>query len=235
MDLNGKKALITGASSGLGRLLAIELAKRGSKVTVHGRSRERVESVVKELEGSGHGSIVCDFNNSVEVIKAMKDVNELDILINCSGMWQEGNTVDINPEDIPLLVSANLTGTLLATRLLLPALLKSDFSQIVNVSSVAGVEIPSGYFHTVYTSLKWGVAAFSEALAKEFDDENIRVMGYYPGGMETDFFKKVGMDYMKHEPWMFDPKESVDAIMFMLTRSKKVSVKRMDLINHLQL
>ena len=59
-------------------------------------------------------------------------------------------------------------------------------------------------------------------------------MGYYPGGMETELFKKAGIGYKKHEPWMFDPQESVDAILFMLTRDPKLNIKRLDLINHLQ-
>ena len=62
----------------------------------------------------------------------------------------------------------------------------------------------------------------------------MRVMWFYPGGMESPLFKKAGNEYQDHEPWMFDPQESVDAIMFMLSRNKKVNVKRMDLINHLQ-
>jgi short-subunit dehydrogenase len=60
-------------------------------------------------------------------------------------------------------------------------------------------------------------------------------MGYYPGGMETKLFKKAGNDYKEHEPWMFDPQESVEAIIFMLTRNKKINVKRMDLINQLEI
>jgi hypothetical protein len=59
-------------------------------------------------------------------------------------------------------------------------------------------------------------------------------MGYYPGGMETKLFKKAGIPYKTHEPWMFDPQESVEAIIFMLTRDPKLNIKRMDLINHLQ-
>lgn len=76
--------------------------------------------------------------------------------------------------------------------------------------------------------------AFSEALAKEFDNKNLRVMGYYPGGMATNFFKKANMPYKQVEPWMFDPQESVDAMIFMLTRNPKINIKRLDLINHLQ-
>jgi meso-butanediol dehydrogenase/(S,S)-butanediol dehydrogenase/diacetyl reductase len=112
-------------------------------------------------------------------------------------------------------------------------LLQSDFAQIINVSSVAGVEIPQDYYHVIYSAAKFGMQGFSEALAKEFFNKNLRVTGFYPGGMETNLFTKAGMDYKKHEPWMFNPQESVDAILFALKQDKKVSIKRMDLINQM--
>lgn len=74
---------------------------------------------------------------------------------------------------------------------------------------------------------------FSEATAKEFEGKNLRVMGYYPGGMGTKLFFKAGESYKDNEPWMFDPEESVEAIIFMLTRNEKVNIKRLDLINQL--
>ena len=122
---------------------------------------------------------------------------------------------------------------MLITRALLPAMLKSPYSQILNTSSIAGVTLPEGYYHTIYTATKWGLQAFTEAMAKEYEGKNLRIMGYYPGGMNTKLFVKGGINYKENEPWMFDPQESVEAIIFMLTRNPKVSLKRMDLINHL--
>lgn len=158
----------------------------------------------------------------------------MDILINNAGIWEEGDTLDITPERIIELTHVNLLAPLLISRTLLPVLLKAEFGQIFNTVSIAGVEIPAGYYHTVYSAVKIGLQGFTEAMAKEFFNKNLRVMGYYPGGMETKFFEKAGMDYKPHEPWMFDTQESVEAIIFMLTRNPKVSVKRMDLINQLE-
>jgi short-subunit dehydrogenase len=123
---------------------------------------------------------------------------------------------------------------MLVTRSLLPIIQKSDFGQILNVVSVSGIEIPFDYYHTIYSATKFGLQGFSEALAKEFENKSLRIMGYYPGGMSTKLFKKAGQDYKDNEPWMFDPKESVEAMIFMLTRNPKINIKRMDLINHLQ-
>jgi len=237
MDLRGKKVLVTGSTDGLGKLLTLNLAEHGASVIVHGRNQTKANAIIEELTKrfpNNHSSIICDFNKPESVTKVFNDIEKLDILINNAGLWAEGNTSDISPERIIELTNVNLLSYLLVTRVLLPTLKKSDFGQILNVSSIAGVEIPQNYSHTIYSATKFGVQAFSESLAKEFENTNLRVMGYYPGGMETDLFKKAGVNYKRSEPWMFDPQESVDAIIFMLTRNKKVNVKRMDLINHIQ-
>jgi short-subunit dehydrogenase len=236
ITLKNKRILVTGSTDGLGRLLAIELAKKGSNLIIHGKSQEKVSKVLEELKtiGGKHAGIVCDFNYPDKVCASFNNIKDLDILINNAGVWLEGETVEASPEKIIELINVNLASYLLVTRSLLPILLKSEFGQVLNVVSVAGIEIPSGFFHTIYTATKYGLQGFSEAIEKEFDNKTLRIMGFYPGGMETDIFKKSGNNYKKHEAWMFDPMESVEAIEFMLTRSPKVNIKRLDLINHLQ-
>lgn len=236
--LAGKKVLVTGSTDGLGRKIALELARREADVTVHGRDNQKTDSVLGELRnihpGGKYEAIVCDLNKPDSIELAFPGVKSLDILINNAGIWQEGNTIEVSQKRIIEIVNVNLGAPLLITRALLPILQKSKFGQILNVVSIAGVEIPAAYYHTIYSATKFGLQAFSEALEKEYDNKQLRIMGYYPGGMETNLFKKAGNDYQKHEPWMFDPQESVEAIMFMLTRDPKLNVKRMDLINHLQ-
>ncbi|OGG36711.1 hypothetical protein A2110_00025 [Candidatus Jorgensenbacteria bacterium GWA1_54_12] len=232
MDLKDKKALITGSTDGLGKLLAATLVRKGTQVIIHGRNKEKVENSVKETGASA--GVVCDFNVPDGVVGAFSGMGDLDILVNNAGVWLEGNTVDAPPEKILELVNVNLASHLLVTRTLLPKLQKAGFGQILNIVSIAGVEIPSGFYHTIYSAVKFGMQGFTEAMVKEFDNKNLRVMGFYPGGMETKIFEKAGDKYLDHEPWMFDPKESVEAIIFMLTRDEKVNIKRLDLINHLQ-
>lgn len=237
-DLKNKTILVTGSTDGLGRLLTLQLASLGANVIVHGRSSEKTEKVVKELqEISSEGifsAITCDLNKPETIIEGFADIKQLDILVNNAGVWQEGNTVEVDPQKIIEVANVNLTAPMLITRTLLPILLKSPYSQILNTSSIAGVTLPEGYYHTIYTATKWGLQAFTEAMAKEYDGKNLRVMGYYPGGMNTKLFVKGGIDYKENESWMFDPQESVEAIIFMLTRNPKISLKRMDLINHLE-
>ncbi len=236
-DLKNKTVLITGSTDGLGRLLSLQLAREGANVIVHGRSPEKTESVLTELQAINpqgtFSSIVCDLSKPETIVEAFTGIKQLDILVNNAGIWQEGNTVEEAPERIIEVTNVNLSSPMVLTRVLLPTLLDSPYSQILNTSSIAGVTLPEGYYHTIYTATKWGLQAFTEAMAKEYDGKNLRVMGYYPGGMNTKLFVKGGIDYKENEPWMFDPQESVEAIIFMLTRNPKVSLKRMDLINHL--
>lgn len=238
LNLLGKKVLITGSTDGLGKLLAIELAKQGCQLVIHGRNVEKARAVIDELSrfnpNISHEMVICDLSKPETIAQKFVGIEKLDILINNAGLWAEGATENISAERIIELVNVNLTSYLLVTRLMLPILQKAKFGQLLNVSSIAGVEIPVGYSHTIYSATKFGVQAFSEALAKEFEDKNLRCMGYYPGGMKTDLFQKAGLNYKTDEPWMFDPQESVEAVIFMLTRDKKVNLKRMDLINHLQ-
>lgn len=232
MELKNKIILITGSTDGLGKQLAKALVDLECKVIIHGRNKEKVDNVVKEI-GAIDG-IVCDFNKPETVENAFSEVERLDVLVNNAGTWLESDTINAPVERIIELVNTNLSSQLLATRILLPNLQKSEFGQILNTVSVAGIELPVGYYHTIYTATKYGMQGFSEALAKEFEDKNLRVMGFYPGGMETKIFEKGGDNYKDHEPWMFEVKESVETIIFMLTRNPKVNIKRLDLINHLQ-
>ncbi len=238
MSLSGKQILITGSTDGLGKHTSLALAKHGAHLVLHGRNEEKLTATINEVRSINSlvnvQGVLCDLNNPQEVAESFSKISELDILINNAGVWLEGDTIDATPEKIIELTNVNLLAPLLITRTVLPLLLKSEFAQVLNVVSIAGVEVPMGYYHTIYSAVKFGLQGYSETMAKEFFNKNIRVMGYYPGGMETNLFKKAGHDYKEHETWMFNPEESVEAITFMLTRNKKVSVKRMDLINQLE-
>jgi uncharacterized protein len=236
LNIQNKVILITGSTDGLGKLLALELSKLGADVIIHGKDQSKINNVIKEIKsvtGKQSTYINCDFNKPENIKTDFGVIKRLDILINNAGIWEEGNTIDATHEKIISIVNTNLASYLLVTRTLLPILSRSDFGQILNVVSVAGYEVPTDFFHTYYSATKYGLQGFSEALDKEYTNKNVRIMGFYPGGMETDLFRKAGLEYKIHESWMFDPKESVEAIIFMLTRNKKISVKRLDLINHL--
>lgn len=233
LDLKNKRILITGSSDGLGKELAIAMSKLGAKIILHGRNEEKVKKVFKTLEGNDHSYIISDFNNPEKIAEKFASIKELDVLVNNTGTWDERPTLEIEPEKIIEMVNVNTASYLLVSRVLLPVLLQSKYAQILNTISVAGFELPEGYAHTTYTATKYALQGYSEALQKEFKGKNLRVMGFYPGGMNTNIFNRAGNDYSDRELWMFDVMESVEAIIFMLTRNEKICIKRMDLVNHL--
>lgn len=235
LDLKNKIILITGSTDGLGKNLAIELSKLGAKIIIHGKNEQKAQAALGLLSGDGHSSLIADFKNPETIKNVFSQVQSLDILVNNTGVWDENPTLEIDPDKIVEMITVNTTSYLLASRILLPVLLKSDYAQILNTVSVAGYEMPSGYSHTTYTASKYALNGYSEAMAKEFSNKNLRVMAFYPGGMNTNIFKSAGQDYTDHEPWMFDVMESVEAMIFMLTRNKKISIKRLDLINQLEI
>ena len=169
-ELINKTALVTGSTDGLGRLIALELAQKGVNVIIHGKNEKKLAEVLKELksinENKEHDFVFCDLNHPETVKEAFSHIKDLDILINNAGLWAEGNTIDISHERIMELVNVNLASYLLVTRTLLPKLHEAEFSQLLNVVSVAGYEVPSQYFHTIYSATKYGLQGFSEAMAK---------------------------------------------------------------------
>lgn len=240
MDQNfqNKAILITGSTDGLGKLTAIELAKLDANIIIHGRNQDKINSALEEVRkinpNGKHDFVLCDFTKPETIDEAFDKLTNLDILINNAGVWAEGATIDLKSKDIINLVNTNTTSTLVLTNKLLPLIMKSEFGQILNIVSIAGIEIPTDYFHTFYTASKFALQGFTESLIKEFDNSNVRIMGIYPGGMSTSIFDKFKNDYSRNEDWMFNPSETVDAIIFMLSRNKKVNLKRIDIFNHIQ-
>jgi len=173
INLEHKNILITGSQDGLGRLLAIELSKQKANIILHGRSERKLKSVPLDIASNQkHSYIICDLNKPETIKESFSKIEKLDILINNAGIWQEGNTIDVSPDRILELVNVNLASYLTVFRSVLPKLLKSEYAQLLNVISTAGYEVPSDYYHTIYSATKYGLQGFSEATAKEFEGKN---------------------------------------------------------------
>lgn len=193
-SLKGKVILITGASSGFGEEAARLFAKEGCHVVLAARRVERLQTIVTEIQSAGGEAfaIPIDVNQRAEIDRMVQIVleryNKVDILFNNAGFGGVDWFENLKPErHIEALVRVNLTGTMLVTHAVLPAMLARRQGHIINMSSVAGL-IASPLI-TTYAASKYGVRAFTDALRREVSPFGIKVSGIYPGPATTEFGK----------------------------------------------
>src|SRR5450759_2973599 len=191
-QLNGKVALVTGASSGVGRALSVALAKAGASVLLVARREEKLREAVETIarEGGDSAYHVAD----VRVVPALYDLvdvalarfKKLDILVNNAGLGYRAPLPDLKRSEIAEMIETDLNAAIYLTQAALPALARSAPSDVVNVASIAGLE--SFAEGTVYCAAKAGLVAFSRALALEVKPAGIRVTTLCAGSIDTPFF-----------------------------------------------
>lgn len=191
-DIQGKTVIITGASSGIGEETARLLAAQGAKVGLAARRKDRLDTLVKEIEEAGGQAIaieadVTDKNVCRDVVSQLHDTwGTIDILINNAGVMLVGPALDAPIEEWERMVDLNVMGLLYMTHAVLPIMRQQKSGHIVNISSVAGRTTRSG--SAVYNLTKWGVNAFTEALRQELTEGkmNIRTTLIEPGAVATE-------------------------------------------------
>ncbi len=192
--LGGKVALVTGASSGLGRAFALALAAEGAKVFLVARREENLREVAREIADAGGEAAYHVLD--VRVVPALYDVvdvllarfRQLDILINNAGLGYRAPLLEIKRSEIAAMLETDLAAAIYLTQACLNALLRSAPSDIVNISSIAGLE---GFAEgTVHCAAKAGLVGFTRALAAELKPANIRVTAICPGSVDTEFFER---------------------------------------------
>ncbi|MGC9140912.1 MAG: 3-oxoacyl-[acyl-carrier-protein] reductase [Caldimicrobium sp.] len=194
--LEGKVALVTGASRGIGRAIAIELAKAGAEVIVNYLgSEEKAKEVVKEIESMGKRAHLSrfDVSNSEEVKKAIKELEEklgtIHILVNNAGITRDALFLRLKEEDWEIVLRINLFSAFYVTQAVLPMMLKARWGRIINISSVVAFTGNPGQVN--YASAKAGLIGFTKALALEVAGRNITVNAIAPGYIETDMTEKL--------------------------------------------
>lgn len=219
---SNSKILITGASDGIGRSFALQLAKLGCSLILLGRNEEKLLKVRTEINRGNIYTYAFDltdaaaFEKNIEQI--IKDHADISVLINNAGVWQKQQDLDSIPDEvIEQIIHTNLTAPVLLTRKLLPGLRKQPQAAIINVVSRSGVVAQKG--RTVYSATKWGMRGFTDVLKEDLKDSKVRVAGIYQSGVNTNMFAKTGdevaLDKYTH------PDDLADIIVFMLTRPEK--------------
>jgi short-subunit dehydrogenase len=202
MHVKGTRAIVTGASSGIGRAIAASLAKRGAVVTLAARRGEVLAEVVAEIAGRFPdappvAAVRCDVSHPKEVAWLVGSVVErlgsVDLLVNNAGISVFGETERTSVDDFRDVMEVNFYGALHCMREALPFMLGQERGLIVNVATVAALH--GAPYLAAYSASKAALVALSQSLRAELDGSGVRVMLVYPGYTETEIFereKKVG-------------------------------------------
>ena len=195
MKLEGKVAIVTGATSGMGRATAVLFAKEGAKVVVTGRNEERAQAVVDEIKGNGGEAIYVIVDASkVEDCKKIFDATieafgTVDILVNNAGMLSMSPLLEVSIEEWNKVFAVNVTSALYLTQLCAPVMKEKGKGVIVNVASVASYAAHHGF--AAYISSKHAMAGLSKSMAWELGPE-IRVNAIAPGAIHTAMVDSIG-------------------------------------------
>ena len=191
MLLDGKVALVTGASRGIGRAVALKLASEGAKVAInYAGSQGKAEEVKAEIEKLGGEAILVQANvadsAAVEemVAKVVEAFGTIDILVNNAGITRDGLLARMKDEDFEAVVDTNLKGVFYCTKAVAKLMMKKRSGRIVNMASVVGLTGNAG--QTNYAASKAGVIGFSKSAAKELASRGITVNMVAPGFIATD-------------------------------------------------
>lgn len=205
--LQDKVAIVTGASRGIGRAIAIELASQGAIAVVnYANSSAAAEAVVTEITAAGGQAIAiqADVSKSAQVDALVKSVMEkfsrVDILVNNAGITRDNLLLRLKTEDWQAVIDLNLTGVFLCTRAISKIMLKQRSGRIINITSVAGLMGNPGQSN--YSAAKAGVIGFTKSVAKELATRGITVNAVAPGFIATDMTSDLNNpeDILKYIP-----------------------------------
>src|SRR5262245_7431136 len=230
-SLNGKVAIVTGGSRGIGLAIARALVSEGVNVTITGRSEAHLSAARPTIEAAGHGAVealqadVRQFDAVRRVVDATAArFGGLDILINNAGVGLFGGVASMSPSEWSEVIDTNLTGVFNATHAALPHMQRRRGGFIINISSLAGKNpFADG---AAYCASKAGLNAFSEALMQEVRYDNIRVSYVLPGSVSTAFSSG---DSASGADWKIAPEEVADVVVNLLRHDPRSLPSRVEL------
>ncbi|HBQ20966.1 MAG: 3-oxoacyl-[acyl-carrier-protein] reductase [Deltaproteobacteria bacterium GWA2_38_16] len=203
MSFENKIALVTGASRGIGRSIALELAKAGATVCVNfQKNSEKAEGVLQELKHiSSKPHCLSQFNTSSleetekEIAKCIAEHGKIDILVNNAGITKDGLLLRMKESDWDEVIATNLKGIFNCSKVVAKSMLKHRQGRIINITSYSGEAGNPGQSN--YSASKAGVIGFTKSLAKELGSRSITVNAVSPGFIQTDMTSQIEGEYQK--------------------------------------
>jgi 3-oxoacyl-[acyl-carrier protein] reductase len=180
-SLDGKLALVTGASKGIGRAIAAELARAGADVVVGYRSgREEAEALASEIGGR---AVQADVSTADDAKRLVEEAGDVDVLVNNAGLTRDGLLARMSDDDWRTVIETNLSSVFYTCRAVTRPMMKKRRGSIVNISSIVGVH--GNWGQTNYAASKAGIIGFTKSLARELGSRNIRANVVAPGYVKT--------------------------------------------------
>tara|TARA_B100001057_G_scaffold17929_1_gene16579 strand:+ start:336 stop:1073 length:738 start_codon:yes stop_codon:yes gene_type:complete len=195
IDLKGKKVLVTGASGGIGKAIALELSTIGADLCLTGRNKLELENLQKIIGGNCQ-IIISDLSNSEGinnlVDQAQEIMGQIDILVNNAGITKDNLFMRMSEEDWNEVININLNSIFKLTKQLIKGMIKRRYGRIINITSVIGVAGGAGQSN--YSASKAGIIAMSKSLAQEVGSRSVTVNSIAPGFIETNMTAELSDD-----------------------------------------
>lgn len=227
-ELQERTAIVTGASRGIGRAIALALGGCGMRLGLLARSQERLEEVADEVEALGGRALVaeCDLGDlsalEVTARRLVERLGSVDLLVNNAGVFHESAVVEPLLDDWERVLRINLTAPMLLCRLILPLMIAAGGGRIVNIASSSAVQGYAG--QAAYSASKHGLLGLARCLALEARPHNIHVHTLCPGGVDTDLIRgtEVGRRF-EGQPLMV-PQDIADLVLFCISQAGDVDM-----------
>jgi short-subunit dehydrogenase len=222
----GINAVVTGASSGIGRALALRLAREGARVALVARRQDRLDALAAEIAAAGGQAVVlpCDVSDRAQVFataqQALERLGPIDLLVNNAGYGHHRRFLEWDVDDMERVMRVNYVGTLYWTKALLPQMVERRRGWIVFMASLAGrIGVPE---ESAYVASKFALVGLSEALSIELEDDGVHVLTVCPAIIRTEFFDDEALARMPpvSKRTMLEPDVLVDDVVKALARGK---------------
>jgi NAD(P)-dependent dehydrogenase (short-subunit alcohol dehydrogenase family) len=229
--LNGKRAIVTGGSKGIGLAIAKSLYGEGCQVCICGREEKTIDEAVSRTKQSGQGGgfygVAADVGKYEDVVRLFQRADEqlggLDILINNAGFGIFRATADLSVQDWDRMIATNLSGAFYCSKEGLTRFRKAGGGHIINLSSLAGKNPFAG--GAAYNASKFGMNGFSEAMMMDHRAEHVRVSYVMPGSVDTEFSGKPAPE---KSSWKIAPEDIAEIVLTILKMPGRTLISRVE-------